>query len=398
MCGERSLICTPSNCCRGSSPRVWGTDHAHLLCTTRRRFIPTCVGNGYSVIVLLPFQPVHPHVCGERAHGEAGRPTYYGSSPRVWGTGCERDWRFAHARFIPTCVGNGIGPFCKGHAPVVHPHVCGERCPTARPGRPDFGSSPRVWGTVPRYRFPLDLIRFIPTCVGNGVVALLLVAPLAVHPHVCGERASSTLAPQPGQGSSPRVWGTGIMHDSESQPKRFIPTCVGNGAVNRNFWEPVTVHPHVCGERPERMCVARPERGSSPRVWGTAVVDRRCSGSTRFIPTCVGNGLDRLIEALKSSVHPHVCGERPENRVCACVRRGSSPRVWGTGPARFHDQPAGRFIPTCVGNGSRAWLQDRVAYGSSPRVWGTAVVSFLGQGTIRFIPTCVGNGPCRIVG
>ena len=82
---------------------------------------------------LLRHPPVHPHVCGEHANILGGVLSNYGSSPRVWGT-------------------------CYGFHEIEHSI---------------FGSSPRVWGT---YRFrKLDFAhnRFIPTCVGNMLNALL---------------------------------------------------------------------------------------------------------------------------------------------------------------------------------------------------------------------------------
>ena len=50
-------------------------------------------------------------------------------------------------------------------------------------------------------------------------------------------------------GSSPRVWGTGILHDHGAKLERFIPTCVGNGSGTGEKSAHDSVHPHVCGER-----------------------------------------------------------------------------------------------------------------------------------------------------
>ena len=112
---------------------------------------------------------------------------------------------------------------------------------------------------------------------------------------------------------------------------RFIPTCVGN-ILERRTREAVTT-------------------GSSPRVWGTChAAFRACNLSAvhphvcgehslraratpahdRFIPTCVGNMMGLPDGGTRLTVHPHVCGEHARDEL-----------------ARRLDT---RFIPTCVGN------------------------------------------------
>ncbi len=53
----------------------------------------------------------------------------------------------------------------------------------------------------------MDIIRFIPTCVGKLHSANGLITCRAVHPHVCGE--------------------TGYERLVAIKRLRFIPTCVG---------------------------------------------------------------------------------------------------------------------------------------------------------------------------
>jgi len=70
-----------------------------------------------------------------------------------------------------------------------------------------------------------------------------------------------------------------------------------------------SVHPHACGEhdffqRPNRLAA-----GSSPRLWGTPSHGIELAAKNRFIPTPVGNTLDRGQSNFQSSVHPHACGE-----------------------------------------------------------------------------------------
>ncbi len=193
----------------GSSPRLWGTEQIRYKVIAPARFIPTPVGNGAPRSVSSNSSTVHPHACGER--GFVAQPTKRksGSSPRLWGTGRWRPMRSSWRRFIPTPVGNGR---CKSPRPPrspVHPHACGER-----DRRTDITMDPE---------------RFIPTPVGNGHRRCRCHAVRAVHPHACGERRKYDETGKEGDGSSPRLWGTGLRPPLGCACWRFIPTPVGNG-------------------------------------------------------------------------------------------------------------------------------------------------------------------------
>jgi len=192
---------------------------------------------------------------------------------------------------------------------TVHPHVCGEHELITDKRGVNRGSSPRVWGTCIRdLRDPQD-DRFIPTCVGNIYVIGIGRGELSVHPHVCGEHVVNVFVILSDFGSSPRVWGTCIPINKNRDVLRFIPTCVGNISAERRRVHAYSVHPHVCGEhgrcQPEMVAAT----GSSPRVWGTLDQLQTNLDKSRFIPTCVGNILTRPSMMLCLSVHPHVCGE-----------------------------------------------------------------------------------------
>ena len=213
------------------------------------------------------------------------------------------------------------------------------------------GSSPRVWGTVARPGYHPGVLRFIPTCVGNGARSCSLFISTTVHPHVCGERTCDTVAMVDRTGSSPRVWGTGRNQETPGRRDRFIPTCVGNGTATASPDETPPVHPHVCGERSSASSIFSAASGSSPRVWGTADQEHTKGYQARFIPTCVGNGARTSPPLTARAVHPHVCGERDKMVQERQLEIGSSPRVWGTVLRREMRGISIRFIPTCVGNG-----------------------------------------------
>ena len=200
-------------------------------------------------------------------------------------------------------------------------------------------------------------------------------AKMTVHPHVCGERGEGLCVLDLGGGSSPRVRGTGESQRTHAGRDRFIPACAGNG------WK-------ACGCRVRR-------NGSSPRVRGTGIRPRRSAGWRRFIPACAGNGLPSLPTFPPTTVHPRVCGERRWDEVIEALDTGSSPRVRGTALTRTPGESMGRFIPACTGNesdrpikrspsavhprvcGERLGILSQPGHhgGSSPRVRGTVHLS-----------------------
>ena len=157
------------------------------------------------------------------------------------------------------------------------------------------GSSPRVWGTLLIIEIPRQRERFIPTCVGNTTGLSTGRYPATVHPHVCGEHAHTSPRVSASYGSSPRVWGTPSRRWEKSRHRRFIPTCVGNTSSARLPIYRLTVHPHVCGEHLLLGLYPITLNGSSPRVWGTHAMPFTIAPQARFIPTCVGNTIRRLI-------------------------------------------------------------------------------------------------------
>ena len=151
------------------------------------------------------------------------------------------------------------------------------------------GSSPHAWGTLAAPLALLGLMRFIPTCVGNSIVAVYRALRFTVHPHMRGELICAPWLLRRDIGSSPHAWGT------RSRPvicwwrMRFIPTCVGNSKTLAGFIVTRPVHPHMRGELISNRGRGRGDYGSSPHAWGTPRSLRRLRLPDRFIPTCVGN-------------------------------------------------------------------------------------------------------------
>ena len=148
MCGEHRSKTKADQDQPGSSPRVWGTLFQKYPQMWNIRFIPTCVGNTWAISASPNLSPVHPHVCGEHSFFLPLILHFSGSSPRVWGTRQKPGSTSCFCRFIPTCVGNTALVLVLGCSGPVHPHVCGEHPRGGKGTGGGTGSSPRVWGTL----------------------------------------------------------------------------------------------------------------------------------------------------------------------------------------------------------------------------------------------------------
>ena len=258
------------------------------------------------------------------------------------------------------------------------------------PGWP-AGSSPRTWGTLCRADVLPEPRRFIPTHVGNTSRTATCARLTAVHPHARGEHLKAPEQVGVCDGSSPRTWGTRHRADVALVNVRFIPTHVGNTRLHSTANASQTVHPHARGEH--------------------AVRRRRRRKPSRFIPTHVGNTGPVTARVDQHSVHPHARGEHWFFSQRKRSDGGSSPRTWGTRATTSGCAVIRRFIPTHVGNtfnsnhtGSPTAVHPHargehptaghsvaLAGGSSPRTWGTHATRCAGRGCVRFIPTHVGN-------
>ena len=433
VCGERVARQTANAGVAGSSPRVRGTPTRQPGKRYSMRFIPACAGNARAPAYSPPWSPVHPRVCGERAHGGDLPPRAHGSSPRVRGTPPAGPPCGPPRRFIPACAGNARPVDAPLLVVPVHPRVCGERPPEDSRMRSVSGSSPRVRGTRSRCG---RIRRTSP-----------------VHPRVCGERFPCSSALLNLSGSSPRVRGTRVLRHPDRARQRFIPACAGNATgpnlamlhqggssprvrgTRSRRWPPrprLPVHPRVCGERSVPGDHAAQRAGSSPRVRGTRFQGVVSPAFHRFIPACAGNARRDRAAIVASAVHPRVCGERPVTIETEWCGSGSSPRVRGTPRWRTLHAPANavhprvcgerltsatattataRFIPACAGNargrgsapsntavhprvcGERdlARFKNNPPFGSSPRVRGTLPPLVRERQIDRFIPACAGN-------
>ena len=214
---------------------------------------------------------VHPRGCGEQEPRQHSAATTAGLSPWARGTDASACERPCKQRLIPTGAGNSPGGEARGHEGPVHPRGCGEQAAAAALDLGGCGSSPRVRGTGKGSPARRQEGRFIPAGSGNRVPAEIAPRRSAVHPRGCGEQDQPAPHPRPRSGSSPRVRGTALPTMATDGTHRFIPAGAGNGVPARPAASAPAVHPRGCGEQLSGICHIRKQRGSSPRVRGTAL-------------------------------------------------------------------------------------------------------------------------------
>ena len=187
VCGDFEFLAVILRDLSGSPPRMWGLLHRLCRCTLRRRFTPTYVGTSISTNYQGFFHQVHPHVCGDFSRQYCNGSDAGGSPPRMWGLQRGRSSPTRRDRFTPTYVGTSFSIFVVITYNQVHPHVCGDFGRSAESSGHQNGSPPRMWGLL-RSAGPIGpALRFTPTYVGTSGKKRSACALFAVHPHVCGD-------------------------------------------------------------------------------------------------------------------------------------------------------------------------------------------------------------------
>ena len=273
----------------GPSPRVRGTHDPDRRHEPALRSIPACAGNTSRSSTGGPRQSVHPRVCGEHMQERYPHDAVTGPSPRVRGTHRPRQTHLRGDRSIPACAGNTRASTTATRSPTVHPRVCGEHTAPCRMSGGIVGPSPRVRGTLDRAALDTGVVRSIPACAGNTRLSPGSGHAPSVHPRVCGEHTASRALSFACSGPSPRVRGTPDDAVDNRVPRRSIPACAGNTPRRCPPRAPRSVHPRVCGEHHDRPRSWPGSSGPSPRVRGTRWCPRRPRPQPRSIPACAGN-------------------------------------------------------------------------------------------------------------
>ena len=214
----------------------------------------------------------------------------------------------------------------------------------------DYGSSPRVRGTLCNDRMDGGHERIIPARAGNTVSNSLVIVFSPDHPRACGEHIVALRFSSAWSGSSPRVRGTRQAAQPPRLCGRIIPARAGNTLHGEHARKESPDHPRACGEHIIRLITGGRVDGSSPRVRGTRFHTGPRTYAWRIIPARAGNTFAVPKCGDPSADHPRACGEHTFERVLFMLPTGSSPRVRGT-PLRGQCRHSiGRIIPARAGN------------------------------------------------
>ena len=212
-----------------------------------------------------------------------------------------------------------------------HPHAYGDKHRLLLSQRIQGGSSPRVWGQGVSRGILLCACRIIPTRMGTSCRHSLTLFRCVDHPHAYGDKLSNPFVLSMTSGSSPRVWGQGILILPVLKSDRIIPTRMGTRLIVYLSITLLSNHPHAYGDKIEGGIQIALALGSSPRVWGQA--DKPCLiySFAGIIPTRMGTSRPKKRRAQIQKDHPHAYGDKSAFRDYMAICAGSSPRVWGQG-------------------------------------------------------------------
>ena len=166
---------------------------------------------------------------------------------------------------------------------------------------------------------------------------------------MCGENAFQVGAHLEREGSSPRVRGKPVCERRASASRGLIPACAGKTFASTPVVTSHWAHPRVCGENLKLVAGRGRRTGSSPRVRGKPHVVEALVPPVGLIPACAGKTWCTGAGASSCRAHPRVCGENNLRIRSLPSVIGSSPRVRGKrGTTRRAVTWAG-LIPACAG-------------------------------------------------
>src|SRR5271157_2610661 len=155
-----------------------------------------------------------------------------------------------------------------GHAAARSPHVRGDGPAQFRTWAWPRRFSPRAWGWSGRYWIEAWSQWVLPTCVGMVRTPELLSHPRARSPHVRGDGPDSMELARHHDAFSPRAWGWSARACRHRWHVRVLPTCVGMVRDPQLRYRTDSRSPHVRGDGPRRNTPPRPPYRFSPRAWG----------------------------------------------------------------------------------------------------------------------------------
>ena len=260
--------------------------------------------------------------------------------------------RPVHARIIPAHAGQTTEVPLSTASSTDHPRACGANDSDATHLTDSYGSSPRMRGKHPDHRGRHPWRRIIPAHAGQTACRLLISMCYTDHPRACGANMSWPALPRGVRGSSPRMRGKHEHGGHRRKHVRIIPAHAGQTKVSlpKLSWSPD--HPRACGANSTCTRMPTSGTGSSPRMRGKPVEQRRRRAGDRIIPAHAGQTVAGKENAAEESDHPRACGANLESKKEVIETYGSSPRMRGKhrDDLRRHRLP--RIIPAHAGQTS----------------------------------------------
>ena len=145
------------------------------------------------------------------------------------------------------------------------------------------------------------------------------------------------------------MWGQGEVTPTGIISPRIIPMRVGTRQFLCRTPTAAEDHPHACGDKIlfHKFLIHSP--GSSPCVWGQGSCQSCGGNNLGIIPMRVGTSYRGFLLDWDSRDHPHACGDKPAYLSIRIFFRGSSPCVWGQALIVIVQCVRVRIIPMRVG-------------------------------------------------
>ena len=195
--------------------------------------------------------------------------TVMGSSPRVRGSPISNTRPAYNLGIIPAGAGLTDDHFIDTPKNRDHPRGCGAHCPSKRSTHPALGSSPRVRGSHTSIRVAGRYRGIIPAGAGLTARSITATTSSRDHPRGCGAHFKADKGYYRKMGSSPRVRGSQLAQRKAQMRDGIIPAGAGlTAAALKDRWR-IWDHPRGCGAHTFCNFFSRPLMGSSPRVRGS---------------------------------------------------------------------------------------------------------------------------------
>ncbi len=208
-------------------------------------------------------------------------------------------------------------------------------------------------GTVPERKTIATIERITPAHAGNRHGTSSMKIGNGDHPRACGEQMPDILQNVSIPGSPPRMRGTAQRPLAVSDLFRITPAHAGNRIGITGRIQTGRDHPRACGEQcfpTQHLCSSR---GSPPRMRGTVAAMPRVSSYPGITPAHAGNSDTDPFLILLNEDHPRACGEQQDRRIRRHFQKGSPPRMRGTACEGVIVPPPAGITPAHAGNSTQ---------------------------------------------